>query len=654
MDLKKAIRKSKMVIVYLLVMVLAVIYVNTYLIAVLARVINVQNILFGISVVKAVYLYNTKLAVSIYALEFAGVLYLSVNKAEYNSKLVEITPDIHTPAVAGENQCGSARWLPKKEYDKAFCYVILPKDVKLEDLKNLNITKGGCVIGKEDTKEGEKIYYIDTDTHSLIVGATRSGKTRCLVLQTIALLGAAGESIVVTDVKGELLDYIRPYLEELDYDVKVIDYDEPLYSDLWNYLQVIIDYVDADDLPAAIDATWDLTSQLVGEAKGEKIWNDGEASMIAAGIMAVVWDNRFGNKKKYRNLANVYYFLVNMCKPVGRILPLQVYVSKLPENHPAKVLLGVSDVAPSKTRGSFYTSALMTLKLFTNPYIANMSTASSFNPADLGKKKMALFIVLPDDRLTYHQLATLLVSQTNTILSKEAKRQGGRLQNRVNFMCEELGNFSKIEGFTQMLTVDGGKGIRFNLFIQDFAQIEKVYEKTGLRTIRSNCETWIYLQSDDPETLKEISDKLDKYTTKSWSTSANQNSGKTTVSSTGSSNNLVGRELLTPGEVKKIKRPYLLVTSRNDPAMMTCPDLSQWQFNELFGMGDEEWNRKLRMERRAQRKKRELSGTIDYWDITQVIISQIKHKQALMEAEKKLAAEKALEEQEQESQKEEE
>lgn len=634
MDIRKAIKKSKMVLVYLLVMVLVVIYVNTYLIAVLARLINVRTVLFGMSVIKAVYLNNTRLAVSIYALEFAGVLYLSMNKATYNTKLVEITPDIHTPAVAGENQCGSARWLPKKDYDKAFKYIILPRNVTLEKLIEMDIVEGGCVVGKEDTKEGEKIYYIDTDTHSLIVGATRSGKTRCLVLQTIGLLGLAGESIVVTDVKGELLDYTRPYLEALGYDVKVIDYDEPLYSDLWNYLQVIIDYVDVNDLPAAIDATWDLTSQLVGEAKGEKIWNDGEASMIAAGIMAVVWDNRFGNRRKYRNLANVYYFLVNMCKPIGRIMPLQVYVAKLPENHPAKTLLGVSDVAPSKTRGSFYTSALMTLKLFTNPYIANMSTASSFDPADLGKKKMALFIVLPDDRLTYHQLATLLVSQTNTILSKEAKRQGGRLQNRVNFMCEELGNFSKIEGFTQMLTVDGGKGIRFNLFIQDFAQIEKVYEKTGLRTIRSNCETWIYLQSDDPETLKEISDKLDKYTTKSWSTSANQNSGKTTVSSTGSSNNLVARELLTPGEVKKIKRPYLLVTSRNDPAMMVCPDLSQWQFNRLFGMGDQEWNRKLRRERREHRIKHELPDTIEYWDITQVIISEIKKKQALKEAEK--------------------
>ena len=51
-------------------------------------------------------------------------------------------------------------------------------------------------------------------------------------------------------------------------------------------------------------------------------------------------------------------------------------------------------------------------------------------------------------------------------------------------------------------------------------------------------------------------------------------------------------------------------------------------------MGDQEWNRKLRRERREHRIKYELPDTIEYWDITQVIISEIKKKQALKEAEK--------------------
>ncbi len=67
--------------------------------------------------------------------------------------------------------------------------------------------KGGLVIGKEDKtiytphikkiqnifpyvsfskRKIEKIYFVEDDMHSLAVGSTRSGKTRCIVLQTIA------------------------------------------------------------------------------------------------------------------------------------------------------------------------------------------------------------------------------------------------------------------------------------------------------------------------------------------------------------------------------------------------------------------------------------------------------------------------------------
>lgn len=576
------------------------------------------------------------------ALEIAFVLWLSMNKPSYKSKMIEITPDIHIPAPAGQGQCGDARFLRKDEYDNVFKYQFLTKDILTKDINKSTLSSGGFVIGKEDTSKGEKIYYIDTDTHTLCLGATRSGKTRCCVLETIGLQALAGETIIATDPKGELVDYTKPYLERLGYEVYTINYDEPLYSNNWNYLQPIIDFVDEGDIPAAIDATWDLTSQLVGEAKGEKIWNDGEASMIAAAIMAVVYDNRTGENKRYRNLANVYYFLVNMCKPITagqqQILPLTIYVNTLPESHPAKGLLGVSDVAPSRTRGSFYTAAIMTLKLFTNPYIANMSSKSSFDFADFGKKKTALFIVLPEDRLTYHPLATLMVAQAYGILSKLAKVCGGRLPVRVNMDLDEFGNFSKLANLIPMLTMGGGKGIRFNFFIQDFAQLEEHYEKTGLKTIRSNCENWVYIQSNDPETRKDISDALGNYTTQSYSTSVNSNSSSTTVTSTGSSNNLVGRELLTPTNIKNIKRPYSLVIPVNHPAIMYSPDLSKWYFNSLFGMGDEAHNTQLRIDRQAMRSRQVVSQEIELWGIWNVIISQIKRKQKEMQLQAAMEA----------------
>lgn len=82
--------------------------------------------------------------------------------------------------------------------------------------------------------------------------------------------------------------YTAPFLERLGYEVITIDFKNPLKSQRYNFLQPIIDAVDRDDLAKAVDATWDLTAALVGEPKGERIWTDGEASIIASAIMSVV------------------------------------------------------------------------------------------------------------------------------------------------------------------------------------------------------------------------------------------------------------------------------------------------------------------------------------------------------------------------------
>ena len=292
---------------------------------------------------------------------------------------------------------------------------------------------------------------------------------------------------------------------------------------------------------------------------------------------------------------------------------LTKYVQDLPYEHPAKGLLAVSDIAPSRTRGSFYTSALMTLRLFTNPLIADMTARTDYDAMKIGSNKTAIFIVLPDDRKTYSSLASLYVSQQYQMLSKAADLRGGRLERRVNYLLDEFGNFTKITNFTSMQTVGGGKGIRFNIFVQDYNQIDDIYEKIQGNIIRSNCENWIYLQTDDPETLENLSKKLGKYTISTYSLSANHQK----FSNPSSSHNvsLAGRELLTPDEIRRIKRPYSLVTSRNDPAIFYSPDLSNWYYNTMLGLGDKEHNRRVRMARENLRPSRKVSNKMELWGI---------------------------------------
>lgn len=585
-----------------------------------------------------------------------SLMFFLTNLRPYQSDLLKVTPDIETPVPVGQHQHGSSRWLTEAEKNKIFeSYTLNPHNAALRYLMNhgeddlkadtevkekaagpppeetckdsgksreseqsespaFSIKHGGVVLGMKKEDDTEKIYFVGDDTHTLTVGATRSGKTRSVVLQSICTIALAGESMIISDPKAELYHYTAPFLRRLGFEVVALDFKNPEKSQHYNLLQPIIDAAKAGNMERAEMLAWDMTNILVGKETGnsEKIWHNGEMSVIAATILCVVVDNI--KRYDYQNLTNVYWFMAEMCKTIGGKMPLLEYVKKLPQSHPARALLSISDVAPTRTRGSFYTSALTTLRLFTSKSINAITNKSDFSLTDVGIKKQALFLILPDEKTTFYPIASLVVSQQYELLANMADKRGGRLERRVNYILEEFGNFTPITDMTTKLTVAAGRAIRFNLYVQGFEQILEKYDEHVSNTIKSNCQTWIYLQADDKETLQEISEKLGSYTTSSYQLSASH--AKYSTPSTSQSVSLIERKLLTPDEVRRVSRPYQIVTSRTHPAMMFSPDMSQWHFNKLLGMGDMEHNRKLREKRENARPVlSDISRDILLWNI---------------------------------------
>lgn len=586
-----------------------------------------------------------------------------VAQVPYHSRTRQLAGRVITPVAAGQGQHGTASFLDAKRFSDVFPIVrIQVKDkliqkllrygqddldsvVKVKEVPEEKSVKkrietepkpywnaAGTILGCRKYADNEELYCVADDVHTLCVGATRSSKTRTVVLQTIGALGLAGENMVLSDPKGELYHYTGVYLARLGYRVITLDFRSPEKSHRFNYLQSIIEAVDSNNMTRAIDLTWDLTASLVGEPKGERIWTDGEAAVIACAILAVVYDNRpilpendtdslrnawlleqNAEKAQWRNMGNVYAFLANMCAATEGVLPLAEYMSELPDHHPAKALAAISRVAPQRTQGSFYTAALATLRLFTNPNIHLMTSESDFSLSDLAEGKTALYMILPDEKTTYYSLASLFVSQCYEQLVRKADERGGRLRTRCNFILDEFGNFTQIADFESKLTVGGGRGIRFTLVLQSFAQLQKKYGEDAARIIRGNCEVWIYLQAEDTETLKEISDKLGQYTVSTFSVSGAH--GGKHKSGSNHSMQLTGRPLMKVDEIRRINRPYNLVLSRNLPALMTAPDISKMLFNTMFGMGDIEHNRRLREEREKLRSVRSEKEEPKYWGI---------------------------------------
>ena len=489
-----------------------------------------------------------------------------------------------------------------------------------------DLQRGGLVVGQ--SKDGHRLYYTPEDTHSLIIGATRSGKTRNLVLPSIGLTAMAGESMVLVDMKGELHTYTRQFLESLGYEVIAIDFMNPQFSNRYNFLQPVIDALNQGQSAKAVTLARDVATMMIPENHAnERIWVDGARSVLSMSSLACAYDNQ--QNPQYQNLANVQQFLTYMCRPIGKygLLPLNLYLQMLDEEHPAKLSMGISQIAPSKMRGSFYTSALTALDLFTDPMIHSMTASTDFDTELTGTRKRAIFIILPDHKKTYHSLAALFIYQQYQLLADYAIRHGGRLPRRVHFFCDEFGNFVKVPDFDTLMTVSGGRGMRWHLFLQNTEQLDEKYgDKVG-KTIRSNAETWIYLQSDSPATQKEISDRLGSYTIKSPSLSSSSG-GQSSASY-----NLTGRPLMRPEEIHQyIHRPYQLVMTRNAPAVMYAPDLSKTIWNRAYGTGDEEYNRQLTMLRDKERTA--YPSDRAFWGIWNQYIAEIKAADAAAELSK--------------------
>lgn len=559
-----------------------------------------------------------------------GIITLLVGgKSSFKVDMIEITPEIHTPVPVGQGQHGTAKWLNKKDFDKVFDSVIIDSKKLMEGKEH--IPAGGLVIGKEDIKKSffsrkikEKIYLITKDLHALIIGATRSGKTRNVVIETITMLILAGENVFIPDLKGEIRDYTEDTAKRCGYETICINFINPYESDRKNFLEPIVQALRRKDISRAIEETWSLVSQLVGEAPehGDKLWNDGEAATLAASIMAVCYDNQ--DHPEYQNLTNVFYFITEMCSEYRGALPLQFYIDSLPEDHPAKILLAATKVAAMRTRSSFYVSAIMTLKLLTIPAINQMTNASDFDIEKLIEegKKVIVYLCLPARDKTYFPLASLVLRQLSDLIDYAAdEKYGGRVPVRWNFVDDELGNFTKITNMRQQTSFGTGKGIRHFMFIQSYAQLDDVYGEKVSQIIQDNADIKIYLRSPNPTTKKKISEDLGNYTTRSYSKSNNTPSGTfRNGGSDGESSNLMGRPLLYPDEVGKLQRPYSLVMSDSDPAIMYAPDLSQYAMNEFLGMGDEEHNNRLRQKKAEEHKKNERphNSKMELWGIWNV------------------------------------
>ena len=199
--------------------------------------------------------------------------------------------------------------------------------------------------------------------------------------------------------------------------------------------------------------------------------------------------------------------------------------------------------------------------------IAYLTSESDLDFDDFTSKPTVFYLIIPDDREERHNLALLCISQLyKRLVDKANSYPESKLPTHVYFILEEFGNMPPIPKFDSMITVARGRNILFEMACQSYAQLETKYGADGRKTIMQNCNTQIYLGTDDQETRDSFSKMCgdvqliyeEQNTSESKNTGGKADDGSK-QKSTSNQIQRTTRPLITPYELGQIERNTVVV-----------------------------------------------------------------------------------------------
>lgn len=305
----------------------------------------------------------------------------------------------------------------------------------------------------------------------------------------------ASSSLLAALILAHLEDCLR--MDEMDNDRR--------YK-IWTEKRVAYDGLD-DDLKEKTDKLY------------EEELNKNEKSDIILNPAVMYLPEDAGYEKIYDNVKKInMYSIINTFTELARIrdpenpdiTALDIYFSKRPQLDRAKLKYAAIEIAGDKPKSSIFGVMLSRLTTFTYESMAKMTAESSFDLEEIGfgEKPVAVFLGLPDYDTSKHFLATVFIRQVSLVLSKRANRdRSGKCKRLVKFIVDEAGNMPAIEGLETYITMNLGRNISYDFYIQSYSQFEKKYGE-GWKTIKGNCGNQIYILTSDGDTAQTFSEDL--------------------------------------------------------------------------------------------------------------------------------------------------
>lgn len=395
-------------------------------------------------------------------------------------------------STSPKKEKGYSRWATDKEMKQHLKKV----DPKLET---------SDVAGIPLINNGKEIWVDAGEWHNLVIGSTASGKTESIVQPMVKTLAKAGESMIITDPKGEIYERNANELREKGYNIVLLNFRNPQNGNCWNPLTLPYSLYKAGNIDKATELLDDLAKNILYDesSKGQDPFWENTSADYFTGLSLALFEDA---KEEQINLNTINLMTTVGEEKIGGTTIMKEYFSDKDQSSPAYINVASTLMAPADTKGSILSVFKQKIKIFSSKQnLSEMLSHSDFEMADIGRKKTAVFIIIHDEKKTYHPLATIFVKQCYETLVDVAFENGGKLPFKTNFILDEFANMPPLKDADAMVTAARSRLIRFTFIIQNFAQLTEVYGKEKGDTIKGNCGNWIYLISSELSALEEIS-----------------------------------------------------------------------------------------------------------------------------------------------------
>ncbi len=394
-----------------------------------------------------------------------------------------------------KTESGYARWSTEKE---------IKTDVGMAkvDPKAETVNAAGIPL----INNGKEIWVDNGEYHNLVIGSTGSGKTQTVVKPMVNLLAKKGESMIITDPKGEIYKYAATALKERGYKIIVLNFREPNHGNAWNPLTLPYRYFKEGNTDKSTELLDDVALNILYDQskKGgdSEFWEKSAADYFSGLALGLFYDA----KEKEVNLNSINYMSTIGEERYATSTYIKEYFNMKGQDSSPYIFASNTINAPNETRGGILSTFRQKIRLFSSrESLSEMLAYSDFDMASIGKEKTAVFMIIHDEKKTYHALMTIFIKQCYETLIDVAQENGGKLPFRTNFILDEFANMPPLKDVDSMVSAARSRDIRFTFIIQNFAQLNDVYGKEVGEIIKGNCGNLVYLISTELAALEEIS-----------------------------------------------------------------------------------------------------------------------------------------------------